>query len=87
MSTAQLDWLPHPKGNAVGMLLAHIATIEEGYYQATVVGLTPDWETLALALGEAGREMLRVRPLESHLNELARVRAQTFGGLLDCDDA
>jgi hypothetical protein len=87
LSTAQLDRLPHPKGNAVGMLLAHIAAVEKSYYQATVVGGEPDWETPALALGGAGRETLRGRPLESYLSEFARVRAQTLGGLLDCDDA
>jgi hypothetical protein len=41
LSTARLDRLLHPKSNAVGMLLAHIAAVEKSYYQATVVGASP----------------------------------------------
>ena len=87
LDTAQLDYLPHPEGNSVGMLLAHIAAVEEGYYLGTVASQEVDWETPARALGEAGREALRGRPLEHYLDELGRVRAQTLEGFLHLDDS
>ena len=36
LSVAQLDYLPHSEGNSIGMLLAHIAAVEEGYYLDTL---------------------------------------------------
>jgi len=87
LSTAQLDYLPHRVGNSIGMLLAHIAAVEEGYYLETVAGQEANWETPARTLGEAGREALRGRPLEHYLAELERVRAGTLHGFLSCDDA
>jgi hypothetical protein len=87
LTVAQLDYLVHPQGNSIGMLLAHIAAVEEGYYLETVAGQEVDWETPALTLGKAGRRALRGRPLEHYLNELGRVRAQTLNGFLTCDDA
>ncbi len=87
LSTAQLDYLPHSEGNSIGMLLAHIAAVEEGYYLDTVENQNVDWETPAQALGEAGRKSLNGKPLEHYLSELARVREQTLAGLKNRDDA
>ena len=87
LNVAQLDYLPHPEGNSIGMLLAHIAAVEEGYYLGTVASQEVDWETPARALGEAGREALRGRPLGHYLSELGRVRAQTLEGFLHLDDS
>jgi hypothetical protein len=86
LNVAQLDYLVHPQGNSIGMLLAHIAAVEEGYYLEAVAGQEVDWETPALTLGEAGRRALRGKPLEHYLSELERVRAQTIKGFLTCDD-
>lgn len=55
LNVPQLDYLPHPAGNSIGMLLAHIAAVEEGYYLDTVVGQEADWKTPARSLGEVGR--------------------------------
>lgn len=86
LNVAQLDYLPHPSGNSIGMLLEHIAAVEEGYYLETVTSQEVDWETPARALDEAGREALRGRPLEHYLSELERVRAQTLDSFLNLDD-
>ena len=87
LSVAQLDYLPHPEGNSIGMLLAHIAAVEEGYYLDTLEHRVVDWETPARALGEAGRKTLNGEPLKHYLAELARVREQTLAGLKNRDDA
>lgn len=87
LSTAHLDTLVHPAGNTIGMLLAHIAAVEDGYFHDTVTGRPFDWEAPACALGAAGRAALKGRPLEHYLNELGRVRAQTETGFLELDDA
>lgn len=86
LSTSQLDFLPHPEGNSAGMLLAHIAAVEEGYYLGTVEGRDVDWDTPARALGQKGREALKGRPLEHYLSELVRVREGTLKGFLGLDD-
>ena len=86
LSVAQLDYLPYPAGNSIGMLLAHIAAVEEGYYLSTVENQAVDWETPARALGAAGRAVLRDKSLEHYLAELNRVRAQTLTGFKNCDD-
>ena len=86
LTVSQLDYLAYPASNSIGMLLAHIAAVEEGYYLDTVVGQEADWETPARALGEVGRQSLRGRPLAHYVGELARVRAQTLHGFLDLDD-
>lgn len=84
LDVGQLDHLAQPEGNSIGMLLAHIAAVEEGYYLATVPGVAEkvDWSAPALALGEVGRAALRGRPLEHYLTELERVRTQTLDGFL-----
>ena len=87
LSVPQLDFLPHTAGNSVGMLLAHIAAVEEGYYLGTIEHQEVDWETPARALGETGRKALRDRPLEHYLAELERVREQTLAGFRNRDDA
>ncbi len=87
LSIPQLDYLAYPQGNSIGMLLAHIAAVEEGYYLMTVAGQEVDWETPARTLGAAGRDALRGKPLEHYLKDLERVRAQTLEGFLALDDA
>ena len=86
LNIAQLDYLPHPAGNSIGMLLAHIAAVEEGYYLGTVEDQDVDWETPARALGEIGRKSLQGEPLEHYLAELERVREQTLVGFRNCND-
>lgn len=87
LSTAQLDYLPHSEGNSIGMLLAHITAVEEGYYLDTIEHQDVDWETPAQALGEAGRKALCGKPIEHYLADLERVREQTLVGLKNRDDA
>ncbi len=87
LNAAQLDYLPHPEGNSIGMLLAHVAAVEEGYYLDTVENQVVDWGTPAQALGETGRKAINGKPLKHYLSELARVREQTLAGLKNRDDA
>ena len=87
LNVAQLDYLVHPEGNTVGMLLAHVAAVEDGYFHDTVTGEAFDWEVPACALGAAGRAALRGRPLEHYVGELERVRARTEARFLTLDDA
>ena len=87
LSVAQLDYLVRPEGNIIGMLLAHMAAVEEAYFTYTATEQVEDWEGPALSLGAAGQEALRGRPLEHYLTELSRVRAQTEARFLELDDA
>ena len=86
LSVAQLDYLPHPEGNSIGMLLAHIAAVEEGYYLDTLEHQVVNWKTPARALSELGRKAIHGKPLEHYLAELERVRGQTLVGFRKRDD-
>lgn len=85
LNVAQLDHLVRPEGNTIGMLLAHMAAVEEGYFFETVKNAEIA-DSPALNLGEEGRAELRGQPLEHYLGELSRVREGTEEGFLGLND-
>ena len=84
----QLDALPDPDGNSIGMLLAHVAHLERTYRILTLEEGDPEWQGVpAGELGDAGRRTLRGRPVEHYLNELAEEREKTLEAFRGVDDA
>ncbi len=83
LTTAELDHLHDSTSNSIGALLAHITVVERAYQVMTFEGraLSAEeekrWEA-ALSLGELGRAVLRGKPLDEYLGELAAVREATL---------
>jgi len=91
LSAAELDYLQDDSGNSIGALLAHIAAVERGYQYVTFEDRPPSKEELAalepaLTLGAEGRRLLRDKPLEHYVHELAEVRRPTLEKLAARDD-
>ena len=92
MIIAELDHLHDASSNSIGALLAHMAAVERGYQCLTFEDRAPSaleragWEP-ATTLGDAGRRLLRDKPLEHYVHELDEVRRLTLEGLAACDDA
>ncbi len=83
LNQQELDNLPDPKGNSIGMLLAHMAAVEEYYQMFSFLGREPNEQEekpllAALDLGERGRQELRGQPIKHYLNNLKTVRAKTL---------
>lgn len=86
LSVADLDHLHDSMSNTIGALLAHGAAVEWVYQVLTFEGREPTEEEVgprlaALNLGDAGRSQIRGRDLESYLDTLAGVRAETLAQL------
>ena len=86
LTVQELDTLVNPEGNTIGMLLAHIAGLEEGYQGITFQGVRPDSTRAELRLGNAGRREIHSQPLERYVERLNEVRQETLAGLRDRDD-
>ena len=92
LSTEELDLLPDPDGNSIGMLLEHMAAVEVLYQRLTFEGRELNETELerwlpGLDLGKLGRERIRGQPIRSYLNTLEEVRAQTLEQFRQRDDA
>ncbi|MEX2536545.1 MAG: DUF664 domain-containing protein [Trueperaceae bacterium] len=79
------------ESNSIGMLLAHIASVEE-WYQERTLGLEFLGEALELRklgghLGDAARRQIRGHRLEYYLETLDVVRNRTLTELAERDDA
>ncbi len=83
LTIEELDSLPDPTGNSIGMLLEHFVAVEIGY-QAITYG-NGDW-TAALGerwqaggdLGELGREKIKGNSLSYYLDNLRATREKTI---------
>src|SRR6185503_1987719 len=92
LSVAELDHLHDDSSNSIGALLAHIASVERGYQHIVFDERPPSAaETAALepalTLGADGRRLLRGKPLEHYVHDLAETRRVTLEGLAARDDA
>jgi uncharacterized damage-inducible protein DinB len=92
LTVAELDALPNPTGNSIGMLLEHFVAVEIGYQASTFEG-NEDWDG-ALGerwrpggdLGELGREKIRGHSLRYYLENLETTRAKTYAEFAKRDD-
>jgi uncharacterized damage-inducible protein DinB len=84
LSIEELDLLPDPNGNSIGMLLEHFAAVEIGYAAHTFDN-NEDWDA-ALGerwqaggdLGALGREKIHGNPLSYYFDNLRIIREKTL---------
>ena len=91
LSSAELDHLQDDSSNSIGALLAHIAVVEKSYQILTFEErvLTAQEQAAlepALTLGAEGRRLLREKPLDHYVHQLAEARRVTLDGLATRDD-
>ncbi len=91
MTTGQLDHLQDEASNSIGALLAHDSAVERAYQILTFEERQPserEQEELAapLELGDKGRQLLRGKPLEHYVEDLAVARQRTLEELARRDD-
>ncbi len=91
LTTEQLDFLPAPSTNTIGMLLAHIAATEVAYQVDTFEGRAMNaeekarWE-VAAELGDLGRTQIMAKDLNFYLEQLQEVREKTLLEFKNRDD-
>jgi uncharacterized damage-inducible protein DinB len=90
LTTEELDFIPEPYGNSIGMLLEHFAAVEVGYQgesygQGWDVAVGERWKAGA-ELGELGREQIRGHTLRYYLDNLSMTRAATYAEFAKRDD-
>ncbi|WP_432355931.1 DinB family protein [Sporosarcina sp. A2] len=83
LTIPELDFLIHEDANSIGMLLAHMVSVEKAYQIDTFEKreyTEQDLEELnpALDLGEAGREQIKGNPIEFYLEQMEKTRAKTI---------
>ena len=84
MTVAELDLLPDPNGNSIGMLLEHFVAVEKGYQASTFLN-NEDWNAVLGErwqaggdLGALGREKIKGNSLRYYLENLRQTRAETL---------
>lgn len=83
LTIEDLDFLFDEEANSIGMLLAHMASVEKAYQIVTFENrdLTDEEErdlNPALDLGMNAREQIKGNPLEYYLDKLEQVRSETI---------
>lgn len=91
LSVEELDYLVHDEANSISMLLGHMAAVERVYQIVTFERRDPteeEEEALAagLELGEKGKAAFKRLPLEYYLDELQKVRNDTYQKFLTLSD-
>ncbi len=88
----ELDLLPDPDGNSIGMLLEHLVAVEMFYYAFTFYG-NEDWDGILTErwlpggdLGTLGREKIRGNRLSYYLENLRVTREKTLAEFAKRDD-
>ncbi|MCM3744361.1 DinB family protein [Sporosarcina luteola] len=91
LTVGQLDFLINDDANSIGMLLAHMVSVERAYQIETFEKRDFTEEDIqmlnpALELGKTAREQIKGNPIEYYLEELEQTRKKTidaFGTLPD----
>ena len=92
MSVEELDLIPEPYGNSIGMLLEHFVAVERIYQHISLGHPNPDeamgerWKP-GLMLGKLGREHIKGHRLAYYLKNLEETRAETLDIFRTKDDA
>lgn len=91
LTVEQLDYLPTPQSNSIGMLLMHFAAVDYFYRVFTFEGREPDEEELerwgpALDLGDTGRAAIKGHDLDFYVKLLEETRAETLERFKTVDD-
>lgn len=94
MSTKDLDYLVDDKANSIGAMLWHLAATERFYQIHTFKGKNwGDWPandnkefSVAMGLGDTGREKIKGNNYQFYLEKLTTVREHTLKELAKRDD-
>lgn len=92
LSIDQLDYLIHKEANSIGMLLAHMAAVEEAYQIDTFEkrDFTEDEIKrlgVALNLGQPAQKEIKGHPIDYYLNQLKQTRERTIEQFKALEDA
>jgi uncharacterized damage-inducible protein DinB len=92
LTIQELDALPDPTGNSIGMLLEHFVAVEIGY-QAMTFENNNDWDKVlgerwqaGGELGALGREKIKGHSLRYYIENLETTRAKTYAEFAKRDD-
>ena len=86
LNVKQLDAQVMKQGNTIGMLLTHIARVEETYQSVTFRGVRPTGRVAENVLSDAGRKKIKGNELPHYLEHLNTVRTETLVELRKRDD-
>jgi len=91
LTMEELDHLHDAASNSIGALLSHLVAVERAYQVMTFEERPPNAEENAswavpLRLGEEAQRVLRGKPLEHYLEEMATTRQATLTALASRDD-
>ncbi|MCM3709464.1 DinB family protein [Sporosarcina luteola] len=83
LTVDQLDFLINDEVNSIGMLLAHMVSVEKSYQIDTFENRDFTEEDIqmlnpALELGDTAREQIKGNPIEFYLEELEQTRKKTI---------
>lgn len=92
LTVDQLDFLINDEANSIGMLLAHMVSVERAYQIETFENrefTDEDIQMLnpALELGKAAREQIKGKPIEYYLKELEQTRKKTIDAFQTLPDS
>ena len=92
LSIEQLDFLIHEKANSIGMLLAHMVSVEQAYQIDTFEkrAFTEDVIKVlgpALNLGKVAQEQIKENPIEYYLEKLEQTRKKTIENFQTLQDS
>lgn len=83
LAVEELDYLINDGANSIGMLLAHMISVEKAYQIDTFENRDFTEEDIqmlnpALDLGDAAREQIKGNPIDYYLEELEQTRKKTI---------
>lgn len=83
LSVDQLDFFIHDEANSIGMLLAHLASVEKAYQIDTFENrefTAEDIDRLnpGMDLGKAAQEQIKGQPIQFYLKKLEETRQETL---------
>lgn len=95
LTVEQLDYVHDAKANSIGAMLLHLAATERFYQLHTFENKKwGDWPeadvkrfSVASALGDEGRKIIKGNPLKYYLSTLEEVRSNTLSEFKKRDDA
>ncbi|WOV89267.1 DinB family protein [Sporosarcina oncorhynchi] len=92
LSMEQLDFLVHAQANSIGMLLAHMASVEKAYQIDTFEKRDFTEKEIelfgpALNLGKPAQEQIQGNPVEFYLEQLEQTRKKTIEKFQTLEDA
>ena len=83
LSVEQLDFLMNDQANSIGMLLAHMVSVEKAYQIDTfekrqITEEDVDVLNPGLDLGKKAQELIKGKPIEFYLDQLEQTRNKTI---------